>query len=63
MIFVSSTIGLVAGKGRSSHNGSLSFAWWIATTALAISIVCGISLIILSFYILPNPRKIEFDSK
>jgi len=54
-IFFSSTIGLFAGKGKTSHVGYLSFAWWIATVGLTFSFLSAIALTILSFYIAPIP--------
>jgi hypothetical protein len=49
------TIGLFAGKGKTSHVGYLSFAWWVACVALAFSFISAIALTILSFYIAPIP--------
>ncbi len=54
-IFLTSTIGLFAGKGKTSHVGYLSFAWWVASVALAFSFISAIALTILSFYIAPIP--------
>ena len=52
-IFLSATIGLFAGKGKTSHIGYLSSAWWLALVALIIAFITAIALLILSFYILP----------
>ncbi|CAF3658137.1 unnamed protein product [Rotaria sp. Silwood1] len=54
VIFVSSTICLFALQGKSSHTGYLSLSWWIALSALFISIINALSLFILSFYIQPT---------
>ncbi|CAF5229260.1 unnamed protein product, partial [Rotaria magnacalcarata] len=53
VVFTSSTIGLFADQGKSSHIGYLSSAWWIALVALCISLITAISLFTLSFYIQP----------
>jgi hypothetical protein len=53
VIFLSSTIGLFAGKGKTSYIGYLSFAWWLALVALIFAFISAIALTILSFYILP----------
>ncbi len=55
VIFQSASIGLFAGKGKTSHSGYLSFAWWVALVAFVISVISAIALTILSFYIVPPP--------
>jgi hypothetical protein len=59
VIFVSATVALFAGQGRSPYLGYLSFAWWMALIALIISLISSLSLMILSFYITPISETME----
>ena len=54
VIFGGATLSLFAGHGRWTNGGRLSFAWWLAFSALLLGLVSSLSLFILSFYIQPR---------
>ncbi|CAF0846178.1 unnamed protein product [Didymodactylos carnosus] len=60
-IFLAATLGIMCDQGRTRHNGYLHFAWWIGLVGMIFTLLCGLSLCALSFYIQPISKQLAFN--